>query len=53
VLAELIRDVGQSILYSNHVDEKGQVTYKHACKIGLEGVISKRVRPTAARCGAQ
>ena len=43
VLAELIRDVGQPILYSDHLEEKGEIMYEHACKIGLEGVISKRM----------
>lgn len=42
VLAELIRDVGTPILYSDHLEEKGEVMFEHACKIGLEGVISKR-----------
>lgn len=42
VLAELIRDVGQPILYSDHLEEKGETMFDHACKIGLEGVISKR-----------
>ncbi len=41
-LAELIRDVGQPILYSDHLEEKGQVMFDHACKIGLEGIVSKR-----------
>jgi bifunctional non-homologous end joining protein LigD len=43
VLAELIRDIGTPILYSDHLEEKGQVMFEHACKIGLEGVISKRI----------
>jgi bifunctional non-homologous end joining protein LigD len=43
VLAELIRDVGPPILYSDHLEEKGTTMFEHACKIGLEGVISKRM----------
>lgn len=43
ILAELIRDVGQPILYSDHLEEKGEAMFQHACKIGLEGVISKRM----------
>jgi bifunctional non-homologous end joining protein LigD len=43
VLAELIRDVGQPILYSDHLEEMGATMFQHACKIGLEGVISKRI----------
>ena len=43
VLAKLIRDVGTPILYSDHLEEKGETMYEHACKIGLEGVISKRM----------
>jgi bifunctional non-homologous end joining protein LigD len=43
ILAKLIRDVGLPILYSDHMEEKGQVMFDHACKIGLEGVVSKRM----------
>lgn len=43
VLAELIRDVGQPILYSDHLKDKGEAMFDHACKIGLEGVVSKRM----------
>lgn len=43
ILAELIGAVGPPILYSDHLEEKGEVMYEHACKIGLEGIISKRM----------
>jgi bifunctional non-homologous end joining protein LigD len=43
VLAELICDVGQPILYSVHLEEKGETMFAHACKIGLEGVVSKKM----------
>jgi len=43
VLAELIRDVGPPILYSSHLEEKGEVMLEHACRLELEGVVSKRM----------
>jgi bifunctional non-homologous end joining protein LigD len=43
-LALLIDDVpaGGPIRYSEHITEDGELLTKHACQIGLEGIISKR-----------
>lgn len=38
----LIHAEGDSLRYSEHFAEPGQVMLKHACRLGLEGVISKR-----------
>lgn len=46
-LFELLRAVGVGddgpVAYSEHVEGKGQAFYEHACRLGLEGIISKRV----------
>ncbi len=30
------------IRYGDHIESEGQVIYEHACKLGLEGIVSKR-----------
>jgi bifunctional non-homologous end joining protein LigD len=34
---------GSPVLYSEHLDEDGPAMLKHACRLGLEGIVSKRV----------
>ncbi|MDW5375647.1 DNA ligase D [Halomonas sp. HP20-15] len=45
-LAELLEaagfDNGGHIRYSDHIDAQGETFYEHACRLGLEGIISKR-----------
>src|SRR5215813_5889811 len=33
---------GSPLRYSEHSDENGATMLKHACKMGLEGIVSKR-----------
>jgi bifunctional non-homologous end joining protein LigD len=28
---------------NEHIDEPGDVVFRHACKLGFEGIVSKRV----------
>jgi bifunctional non-homologous end joining protein LigD len=44
VLAELLDDLGAvSVLrYSDHIEGNGMQFFKEACKLGLEGIVSKR-----------
>jgi bifunctional non-homologous end joining protein LigD len=42
ILSELLADVGPPIVYSDHMVADGQAMFDHACRMGLEGVISKR-----------
>ncbi len=42
VLRELLRGASDPVRYTEHFDEDGPRLFKHACEIGLEGVISKR-----------
>jgi bifunctional non-homologous end joining protein LigD len=43
-LERLLKRVQQPgpIRYTDHFDEDGEVIFKHACEMGLEGIISKR-----------
>lgn len=43
VLAELLRDEKGPIVISEHLPDGGPKLFQHACKLGLEGIVSKRV----------
>jgi bifunctional non-homologous end joining protein LigD len=51
-LAQLLKGTGKAgaIRYTDHFDEPGPVIFRHACEMGLEGVVSKR-RDAAYRSG--
>ena len=42
-LAKLLRHAKTGLLLNDHVDEPGNVVFRHACKMGLEGIVSKRL----------
>jgi hypothetical protein len=33
------------IVFNEHTDEDGAKVFRHACKLGLEGIVSKRLSP--------
>jgi bifunctional non-homologous end joining protein LigD len=41
-LAKLIR-AKTGLVLNEHIDEPGDVVFRHACKMGLEGIVSKRL----------
>jgi bifunctional non-homologous end joining protein LigD len=41
-LKELLADADPPLRYSEHLDDPGRVVLSHACKMTLEGIISKR-----------
>ena len=41
-LARLLRGRSDGIRLSEHLDGDGAVIFAHACKLGLEGIVSKR-----------
>jgi bifunctional non-homologous end joining protein LigD len=45
-LARLLRDTEAGILLNEHVAEDGHVVFAHACRLGAEGIVSKRVDGT-------
>jgi bifunctional non-homologous end joining protein LigD len=41
-LATLIAGVAPGILLNEQMEEDGPLVFHHACKLGLEGIVSKR-----------
>ena len=42
-LAKLLRRAKPGIRYSEHLTGDGAEIFEHACKLGLEGIVSKRI----------
>jgi bifunctional non-homologous end joining protein LigD len=42
-LAKLLARAPVGIVFNEHTDEDGAVVFRHACKMGLEGIVSKRL----------
>src|SRR5262249_10742790 len=42
-LAKLIRRAKTGLVLNEHIDEPGDVVFRHACKMDLEGIVSKRL----------
>jgi len=49
-LARLLRNVERGLILNEHISEPGDVAFRHACKLGLEGIVSKR-KDSAYRSG--
>jgi ATP dependent DNA ligase domain len=45
-LARLLRDTEAGILLNEHIAEDGMTVFAHACRLGAEGIVSKRVDGT-------
>ena len=46
-LAKLLRHAKSGLQLNEHISEPGDIVFRHACKLGLEGIVSKRrARPT-------
>jgi hypothetical protein len=41
-LVTVLTGVGHGIWYNDHIEGDGQTVFRHACKLGLEGIVSKR-----------
>jgi hypothetical protein len=41
-LARLLARKPAGIVFNEHTDEDGATVFRHACKLGLEGIVSKR-----------
>jgi bifunctional non-homologous end joining protein LigD len=41
-LATVLERVGHGIWFNDHIEDDGQTVFRHACKLGLEGIVSKR-----------
>ena len=42
-LAKLLRRAKPGLQLNEHITEPGDIVFRHACKLGLEGIVSKRV----------
>jgi bifunctional non-homologous end joining protein LigD len=42
-LARLLARASAGIVFNEHTDEDGALVFRHACKLGLEGIVSKRL----------
>jgi bifunctional non-homologous end joining protein LigD len=42
-LAKLLRRAKPGLQINDHITEPGDVVFRHACKLGLEGIVSKRL----------
>jgi bifunctional non-homologous end joining protein LigD len=41
-LVKLLRKTDYGIFLSEHVEDEAAIVFQHACKLGLEGIVSKR-----------
>jgi len=42
-LARLLRRSQEGIVFNEHTEEEGAVVFAHACQLGAEGIVSKRI----------
>ena len=45
-LARLLRNTEAGILFNEHIAEDGPMVFAHACRLGAEGIVSKKVDST-------
>jgi bifunctional non-homologous end joining protein LigD len=45
-LARLLRNTEAGILLNEHIADDGPIVFAHACRLGAEGIVSKRVDST-------
>jgi bifunctional non-homologous end joining protein LigD len=45
-LARLLRNTEAGILFNEHIAEDGPVVFAHACRLGAEGIMSKKIGST-------
>jgi bifunctional non-homologous end joining protein LigD len=43
VLAKLVRKAFWAVQLNEHIAERGDIVFRHACKLGFEGIVSKRL----------
>jgi bifunctional non-homologous end joining protein LigD len=42
-LAKLVRKASWAVQLNEHIAERGDIVFRHACKLGFEGIVSKRL----------
>jgi ATP-dependent DNA ligase len=43
LLAKLLKDSRLSLVLNAHYDDDGAIVYREACRLGCEGIVSKRL----------
>jgi bifunctional non-homologous end joining protein LigD len=43
MLAKLVRERHPGIVVNEHYEADGEIVFQHACKLGCEGIVSKRL----------
>ena len=43
LLTKIVTGGADAIAYSEHIEEDGAAVFRHACHLGLEGIVSKRL----------
>jgi bifunctional non-homologous end joining protein LigD len=41
-VANIVARAGHGVWFNEHIEEDGENVCRHACKLGLEGIVSKR-----------
>jgi bifunctional non-homologous end joining protein LigD len=41
-LEMMLANAGPGIRFNEHIEGEGETVFRHACKLGLEGIVSKR-----------
>jgi ATP-dependent DNA ligase len=49
MLARLLGRAGHGVQLNEHLEAEGPVVFDHACRMGLEGIVSKRKGSSLAR----
>jgi bifunctional non-homologous end joining protein LigD len=42
-LAKLLRKASWPLQLNEHIEEQGDIVFRYACELGLEGIVSKRL----------
>jgi bifunctional non-homologous end joining protein LigD len=42
-LAKILACGGEAVTYHEHLNHDGAMVFEHACRLGLEGIVSKRL----------
>jgi bifunctional non-homologous end joining protein LigD len=42
-VASLLRGALPGVQFNAHLTQSGDIVFRHACKMGLEGIVSKRL----------
>ncbi len=50
IARKVLAKAGPGIRFNEHIEGDGETVFRHACKLGLEGIVSKR-RDSAYRSG--